>query len=79
MNYRDYIVRDPQICGGAPVFKGTRVLLRAVLAGLAAGESTEEILAGYQTLKPEDVKAAFAFAATSAEEDLPVPEVPRVR
>ena len=79
MNYHDRIVRNPEICGGAPVFKGTRVLLRAVLAGLAAGESTEEILAGYPTLKPEDVKAAIAFAATSAEEDLPVPEVPRVR
>ena len=30
-------VRDRQICGGEPVFKGTRVLLLAVLASLAAG------------------------------------------
>ena len=29
------IVRDPKICGGQPVFKGTRVTLRTVLASLA--------------------------------------------
>jgi uncharacterized protein (DUF433 family) len=79
MNYNERIIRDPKICGGAPVFKGTRVLLRAVLAGLAAGETTEQILAGYPSLQPEDVQAAIAFAATSAAEDLPVPEAPRFR
>jgi uncharacterized protein (DUF433 family) len=79
MNYHDYIVRDPQICGGAPVFKGTRVLLRTVLASLAAGDTAEAILADFPTLKVVDIQAAIAFAATSAEEDLPVPELPRFR
>jgi uncharacterized protein (DUF433 family) len=73
------IVRDQGICGGQPVFKGTRVTLRTVLVSLAGGDSVEEILAGFPTLKPEDVHAAIAFAAASAEEDLPVPEVPRFR
>jgi uncharacterized protein (DUF433 family) len=73
------ITRDPQICGGEPVFKGTRVTLRTVLASLAAGDSEAEILADFPTLKAEDVRAAIAFAAASAEEDLPVPEVPRIR
>jgi uncharacterized protein (DUF433 family) len=79
MNYHDHIVRDPKICGGAPVFKGTRVLLRSVLAGLAAGETDEDIRAAYPALSREDVKAAIAFAASSAEEDLPVHEVPRLK
>ncbi|MFZ3215525.1 MAG: DUF433 domain-containing protein [Candidatus Acidiferrales bacterium] len=79
MNYQDRIVRDPQICGGQPVFKGTRVLLRSVLAGLAVGETNESILAGYPSLEPADVQAAIAFAAASAEEDLPVPAIPHVR
>jgi len=30
--YQDRITRDPKICGGEPVFKGTRVTLRTVLA-----------------------------------------------
>jgi uncharacterized protein (DUF433 family) len=79
MNYQDRIIRDPQVCGGQPVFKGTRVLLRTVLAGLAAGETIEAILAGYPTLQAADVQAAIAFAAASAEEDLPVPSTPHVR
>lgn len=79
MVYQNRIIRDPQICGGQPIFRGTRVLLRAVLAGLAAGETTEELLAGYPSLKPEDVQAATAFAAASAEEDPPpVPSTPHL-
>ena len=79
MNFRNKIVRDPKVCGGEPVFKGTRVTLRTVLASLAAGDSPEEVLAAFPSLEAEDVQAAIAFAAASPEEDLPVPEVPRIR
>jgi uncharacterized protein (DUF433 family) len=77
--YSERIIRDPKICGGQPVFKGTRVILRTVLASLASGDTPEEILSAFPTLKPEDIRAAIMFAAASAEEDLPVPEVPRFR
>lgn len=73
------IIRDPGICGGEPVFRGTRVTLRTVLASLAEGDTPEEILAEFPTLKVEDIRAAIAFAAASAEEDLPVPAIPRIR
>lgn len=78
-NHQDRIIRDRGICGGEPVFKGTRVTLRRVLASLADGNSVEEILADFPSLKAEDVEAAIVFAAASAEEDLPVPEIPRIR
>ena len=78
-NYEGRIIRDRKICGVEPVFKGTRVTLRTVLAGLADGDSPEDILADFPSLKPEDIQAAIAFAAASAEEDLPVPAVPRIR
>ena len=77
--YEERIIRDKGICGGEPVFKGTRVTLRTVLSSLADGDSVAEILADFPSLKPEDVQAAIAFAAASAQEDLPVPEVPHVR
>jgi len=77
--FGDRIVRDRQICGGEPVFKGTRVLLRTVLASLAAGDTAEDILADFPSLKADDVWAAIAFAAASAEEDLPVPAVPNIQ
>ena len=77
--YEGRIIRDKGICGGEPVFKGTRVTLRTVLASLADGDSAEEILADFPSLRVEDVQAAIAFAAASAEEDLPVPEAPHIR
>jgi uncharacterized protein (DUF433 family) len=78
-NLEARIVRDRRICGGQPVFKGTRVTLRTVLASLAAGDSAETILAKFPSLMAEDIRAAIAFAAASAEEDLPVPDLPHVR
>ena len=78
-NYEERIIRDKRICGGEPVFKGTRVTLRTVLASLAGGDSAEDILADFPSLKAEDIQAAIAFAASSAEEDLPVSAVPHIR
>lgn len=76
MNYKEQIVRDPRIGGGEPVFKGTRVTLRTVLASLAEGATTAEILSDFPTLSEKDIRAAIAFAATSAQEDLPLTELP---
>ena len=78
-SYEERIVRDIQVCGGEPVFKGTRVTLRTALASLAAGDTAEKIISDFPSLKPEDIQAAIAFAAASAEEDLPVPAVPQIR
>jgi uncharacterized protein (DUF433 family) len=61
------------------VFKGTRVTLRTVLASLADGDSADDILVDFPSLKAEDIQAAIAFAAASAQEDLPIPGVPHVR
>ncbi len=76
MNYNDYIVTDPQTCGGQPVIKGTRVPLRTILASLAEGDSIQTIVADFPSLSEESVVAAIAFAAASAQEDIPVPGVP---
>jgi uncharacterized protein (DUF433 family) len=76
MNYQERIVRDPHVVGGEPVLRGTRVTLRTVLASLAEGATVAEILADFPTLSEEDVRAAIAFAAASAQEDLPVAETP---
>jgi uncharacterized protein (DUF433 family) len=78
-SYEQRIIRDSGICGGEPVFKGTRVTLRTVLASLAGGDSAEDILSDFPSLKAEDIQAAIAFAAASAEEDMPVPAVPHIQ
>jgi uncharacterized protein (DUF433 family) len=73
VTYLDRIVRDPSICAGQPVIRGTRVLVRVVLGYLAHGETTEHILVEFPSLTEEDVRAVIAFAAASAGEDLPAP------
>lgn len=74
--YQDLIVRDPQICNGEPVIRGTRVTVRTILASLAEGSWVDEILADFPTLTEAQIRAVIAFAAASAEEDLPIPELP---
>lgn len=78
MNFQPYITRDPAICGGEPVITGTRVTVRTILASLAEGLSIEEILADFPTLNRDAVRAVIAFAAASAEDDLPIPQAPLV-
>ncbi|HEY7117253.1 MAG TPA: DUF433 domain-containing protein [Tepidisphaeraceae bacterium] len=59
-----HIIRDPGICGGEPVIRGTRVPLRTILASLADGDGVDEILKGFPTLTAETVRAAIALGAT---------------
>lgn len=73
MTLQERIVRDPAICGGQPVVRGTRVLVRVILGYLAHGESVEAILRELPSLSEADVRAVIAFAAASASEDLPSP------
>ncbi|HEV7672887.1 MAG TPA: DUF433 domain-containing protein [Thermoanaerobaculia bacterium] len=73
MTFQDRIVRDPAICAGQPVIRGTRVLVRVILGYLAHGETTELILREFPSLTEDDVRAVITFAAASASEDLPAP------
>lgn len=75
MDYAAHFVRDPEICGGETVFRGTRVLLRTVLADLADGASMEQILADFPSLNENHLRAAIAFAAAAARDDMPVPAI----
>ncbi len=76
VNYQKFMERQQEICGGEAVIKGTRVTVRTILASLAEGASVDEIVADFPTVSREAVLAMIAFAAASAEEDLPVPPVP---
>lgn len=76
LNFLAHIERNPRICGGEPVIRGTRVTLRTILASLAEGATSEEILADFPTITPEGLRAAIAFAAASAQEDMPISSVP---
>ncbi len=44
----NYVVRALGVCGGRPTFKHTRIEITGTLERLAAGETIDEIVAGYR-------------------------------
>jgi uncharacterized protein (DUF433 family) len=68
------ITIDPEVCGGKPCIKGTRIWVSLVLDFLAEGMTEAELLAEYPQLVHEDVLAAIAYGAEAARERVvPVP------
>jgi uncharacterized protein (DUF433 family) len=44
----DHIVRSPEVCGGRPTFKYTRIEIAGTLERLAFGENVAQLVRGYQ-------------------------------
>jgi uncharacterized protein (DUF433 family) len=64
----------PNVCFGKPRIKGTRIWVSLIVDNLAAGLSESEILSAYPQLKPEDIRAALAYAAEMTREHIiPIP------
>lgn len=65
------IVCNPNILGGKPIIRGTRVSVQFLLELLSAGMSIPEILEEYPHLEREDILAAIRYAAqTIANEEV---------
>ena len=56
------ITVNPQIFGGKPIIRGKRLAIEHVLSMLAAGDTPEIILQGYDWLEPEDIRACLLYA-----------------
>jgi uncharacterized protein (DUF433 family) len=69
MNWRDYIHSDPAVLTGKPVVRGTRLAVDFLLGLFAAGWTHEQVLASYPQLSPEALRAMFAFAAESMQDE----------
>jgi uncharacterized protein (DUF433 family) len=62
---------NPNIMGGKPVIRGTRIPVETVLRKLGAGMTVDAILADHPRITQADILAAQAFAADYlADEDL---------
>jgi uncharacterized protein (DUF433 family) len=58
-NFKRIVHSDPAIMGGTPVFVGTRVPLQNLIDCLEGGESVEDFLNAYPTVKREQVVAVI--------------------
>ena len=56
------IVKDLDILGGTPVFRGTRVPIQTLFDYLEGGETLEEFLKGFPTVSRDAAVAALEEA-----------------
>lgn len=56
------ITINPIIFGGKPIIRGRRLAVEHILGMLAAGDTPEIILQGYDWLEPEDIRACLVYA-----------------
>ena len=60
---RRLAVSDPQILGGDPVFRGTRVPVHMIAELVAQGSTPAELIEGYPRLTAEMIRLAPVYAA----------------
>jgi uncharacterized protein (DUF433 family) len=76
MTWTDFISADPNVLGGKPVIRGTRLAVDFVLALLAEGWSREQLRASYPQVTDESLRAVFAYAAEVLHEQTVLPMRP---
>jgi uncharacterized protein (DUF433 family) len=55
------ITQNPDILGGEPCIKGTRISVELILENLAAGRSKEELCYSYPSLSIQAIEAAITY------------------
>lgn len=73
MNKQELLSRisiDPNVCHGQACILGTRIMVSIILDCLASGMSDEDILREYPTLSLDDIRAAVAYGAALAQEQV---------
>lgn len=71
------IEANPDICGGEPCIKGTRIPVSVVLSHLAAGEDPQTLLKNFPKLTLDDVYECLKFASELAHEKVLPIEISR--
>jgi uncharacterized protein (DUF433 family) len=58
-----HITSNPDVLGGKPVLRDTRLAIDFVLGLFGAGWTHEQVLENYPSLTPEALRAVFSYAA----------------
>jgi uncharacterized protein (DUF433 family) len=66
----DMIAIDPDVVHGQARIRGTRIPVSVILDCLAAGMTEDQILAQYPTLTVDGIRAAAAYGAALAREEI---------
>lgn len=74
----EFLETDPEVKGGEPVIRGTRLTARAVLARLAGGDSISDLADDYPDIAPAAFEVAALYARTHPLRGRPPRPRPRV-
>ena len=66
----DRITSRPDVLGGKPIIKGTRISVEFILELVASGGSVDEIVRNYPALTAEDARQAILFASENFKNDI---------
>lgn len=64
------VTSRPDVCGGRPCVRGTRIEIAVILDGLAEGLAEADLIDHYPQLTVEDIHAALAYAGELAHESV---------
>lgn len=70
-NAQEMVVEDPEILGGTPVIRGTRIPVHDVAALIDAGTPREELTEIYPRLKPSQLELASIYAKANPQRGRP--------
>ena len=62
MNEEQVIQSDPEVLGGTPVFRGTRVPIRSLFDHLEGGDSIDDFLEGFPSVRRDQVIALLEIS-----------------
>jgi uncharacterized protein (DUF433 family) len=63
------IFSDPDLRGGEPCIKGTRIPVSVIVASVAQGLTRQDIIREYPQLKDADITAALLYASESVHQE----------
>jgi uncharacterized protein (DUF433 family) len=65
-----HIISDPEILGGKPVIKGTRISVQLILEWIASGANIKDIVNEFPYLSEEAVKEAVLYASRFLDKEI---------
>lgn len=69
MRWQDHIEQKPEVLGGKPVIKNTRISVELILERLGDGWKEDDLLKSFPQLRHEHIQAAQAYAAAALSSD----------
>jgi len=75
MNWQERVTIDPDVLGGKPVIKGTRLAVEFIVDLLASDWTEADILRNYPSITHADIQACLRYASEllRAERVYPLP------